>query len=331
MVTEIKVPVTGYEMTVAKVIEWHKKEGDHIEEGEPLVTVETQKSVIEMPAPCSGTLRKIIAPKDAIVKETDTIGLMAAPDEDIDHLLTEISLGTETPQSPGNHTPETHVEESSLGKEETIPLTGARKQMAEHMLRSKAVSAHGTTFNEADVSKALHLVNESNKEISFTSLLVKAAVPALEEFPLLNASSTEEKIIVRKYYHIGVAVNTDRGLFVPVIKDANKKDLPEITKDIRRLTLRAEEGSLSLDETQGGTFTISNGGRFGSLFFVPIINQPQSAILGTGTIVQRPVAVDGQIVIKPMMYICVSYDHRIIPGAMAQQFLTRVRKEIEAY
>jgi len=329
MATEVKIIKTGYQMTEAKIVEWWKAEGDEVNEEETLVTLDTQKVAIELPAPCSGVLRKILAAVDETVALGQTIAIIAAADEDISEILQRLAREKESSSLQGDAMAERGETTPVAVDEEVIPLTGARKAMAEHMRKSKSTYAHGTTFNEVDVTGLLRLVKESNKEISFTSLLVQASVRALQEFPLLNASSTEENIIVKKHYHIGVAVNTAGSLVVPVVRDADQKDLKEITGEIKRLTKSAEEGKLSIEDIEGGTFTISNGGRFGSLFFVPIINPPQSAILGTGTMTKRPVVVDDEIVIRPMMYICVSYDHRIIPGAVAQQFLGKTKEALE--
>ena len=201
--------------------------------------------------------------------------------------------------------------------------------MADNMLKSKQTSAHGTTFNEADLTKAMVAAKASEKRISVTALIVKAVVDALKEFPLLNSSSSAKEIRIKKYYNISMAVNTDKGLFAPVIKQADLKSLEEINEEMTRLGDLAEKGKLSPGDMEDGTFTISNAGRFGSLFFVPIINQPQSAILGVGTIAKRPIVVNDRIEIRPMVYICVSYDHRIIPGAVAQQFLGKVKHGLE--
>ena len=329
MATEVKIIKTGYQMTEAKIVEWWKAEGDEVNEEETLVTLDTQKVAIELPAPCSGVLRKILAAVDETVALGQTIAIIAAADDDISEILDRLAREKESSSLQGDAMEERAETTPVAVDEEVIPLTGSRKAMAEHMRKSKSTYAHGTTVNEVDVSGLLGLVKESNKEMSLTSLLVQASVRALQEFPLLNASSTEENIIVKKRYHIGIAINTEGSLVVPVVRDADQKDPKEITKEIHRLTKLAEEGKLSIEDIEGGTFTISNGGRFGSLFFVPIINPPQSAILGTGTIAKRPVVVDDEIVIRPMMYICVSYDHRIIPGAVAQQFLGKIKEALE--
>jgi len=329
MATEVKIIKTGYQMTEAKIVEWWKAEGDDVNEEETLVTLDTQKVAIDLPAPCSGVLRKILAAVNETVVLGQTIAVIADADEDISEILQRIAREKESSPSEGDAVGAKAEAAPVAPDEDVIPLTGARKAMAEHMHKSKSTYAHGTTFNEVDVTGLLRRVKESNKEISLTSFLVQASVRALQEFPLLNASSSEENIIVKKHYHIGIAVNTEGSLIVPVVRDADQKDLKEITKEIQRLTKLAEDGKLTIEDIEGGTFTISNGGRFGSLIFVPIINPPQSAIFGTGTITKRPVVVDDEIVIRPMMYICVSYDHRIIPGALAQQFLGKTKEVLE--
>jgi len=330
MATKVSIKRTGYGMTEATITEWLKKEGDKVKEGEPLATVETEKVNVEITSPCSGILRKIIVPKDRVVKVGETIAIIAEPDENIEELIKEVSIKEETLSSRGEEVVKESFGKSFPEKEEVIPLKGRRKRIAEHILQSKRVSAHATTFNEADVSEVLKILKEENKKISFTSFLVKATTDALRDFPFLNSSLVNDKIIVKKYYHIGIAVDTKDGLIVPVVKNADKKSLAEITREIRELTSRARKGDLSIEEVKGGTFTISNAGMYGSLFFTPIINQPQSAILGIGRITQRPVFVDNQLEVKPMIYLCLSYDHRIIDGALAQQFLARIKQNIES-
>lgn len=330
MATEVSIRRTGYEVTEGTITEWLKKEGEKVNKGQPLARVETEKATTEIESPSSGVLRKIVVPEGKKVSVGEVIGIVAQPDEDISGLLKKIAGERET-AAPEEKMPAEKKEETELvsKEEEIIPLRGVKKQMAEHMLQSKTVSAHATTFNEADVGKMLEFLEKRGKQISFTSLLIKASVDALKKFPLLNSSLSEDKIIVKKYYHIGVAMNIEDGLVVPVIKDADRKDLTEITKEIRQLTSRSREGSLSLQQIKGGTFTISNPGMYGSLFFTPIINQPQSAILGVGRITQRPVVAENQLAIKPMVYLCLSYNHRIVEGTLAQKFLQDVRQSIE--
>ncbi len=330
MAEELKVPKTGYEETEAILAEWLKEEGDAVEEDEDLVVLETDKAGVELPSPRDGFLRKILVGEGDEVVMGQTLAIIGDEDEDIEEILERVAAEAE--ESPASTEPVADGKPlpAATGEVEIIPLTGVRKAMAENIMRSKQTAAHGTTFNEADLSQAMAVAKASDKRISVTAVIVKAAAEALKEFPLLNSSSTDKEIQVKKYYNISMAVNTDRGLFVPVIKAADSIGLGEINHEMKRLGELADKGQLKPGDMEDGTFCISNAGRFGSLFFVPIINQPQSAILGVGTIQKRPVVVDDQIVVRPMVYICVSYDHRIIPGAVAQQFLEKVKQGIEA-
>jgi pyruvate/2-oxoglutarate dehydrogenase complex dihydrolipoamide acyltransferase (E2) component len=332
MPEELKVPQTGYEDTQATLVEWLKEEGDAVFREENIVVLETQKTSVELPCPADGYLRKILAEKGDEVVMGQTLAIIGGKDEDIEELVNSaIAAAKERGEMTGStaNASDSKPAPTASADVEIIPLTGVRKAMADNMLKSRQTSAHGTTFNEADLTHAMAAVKASEKRISVTALIVKAVANALKAFPLLNASSSDTEIRIKKYYNISMAVNTDKGLFTPVIKQADLKSLEEINGEMTRLGDLAEKGKLSPIDMEDGTFTISNAGRFGSLFFVPIINQPQSAILGIGTIAKRPVAVDDQIVIRPMVYICVSYDHRIIPGAIAQQFLAKVKHGLE--
>ena len=332
MPEELKVPQTGYEDTIATLVEWLKEEGDAVAKEESVVVLETQKASVELPSPADGYLRKILAEEGDEVVMGQTLAIIGEEDEDIEALVNSIIEGAKetaaTPVSAAAASDSPSVS-PTFDETEIIPLTGVRKAMAENMLKSRQTYAHGTTFNEADLTKAMAEAKASEKRISVTALIVKAVVEALKAFPLINSSSSEKEIRIKKYYNISMAVNTDKGLFAPVIKQADMKTLEEINKEMTRLGDLAEKGKLSPGDMEDGTFTISNAGRFGSLFFVPIINQPQSAILGVGTIAKRPIVVDDRIEIRPMVYICVSYDHRIIPGAVAQQFLGKIKQGIE--
>jgi len=333
MAEELRVPKTGYDETEATLVEWLKEEGDEVERDEELVVLETDKSAVELPSPADGYLRKILVEEGDQVIMGQTLAIIGDEAEDISEILERVAAAA------AEKTEETPAAEAATdgkplpaasGEVEVIPLTGVRKAMAENMLISKQTSAHGTTFNEADLTEAMALAKASQKRISVTALIVKATVDALKEFPLLNSSSSDREIQIKKYYNISMGVNTDKGLYVPVIKQVDAKSPEEITREMKRLGDLAESGKLTPGDMQAGTFCISNAGRFGSLFFVPIINHPQSAILGVGKIVKRPMVVGDQIEIRPMVYICVSYDHRIIPGAVAQQFLEKVKLEIQS-
>jgi len=333
MAEELRVPKTGYEETEAILVEWLKEEGDAVACDEEVVVLETEKSSVELPSPADGYLKKILVEEGDQVVMGQTLAIIGDEDEDIEEIVNRVAATAareDASTSSAEFTPESKPMPAAAGEVEIIPLTGVRKAMADNMLKSKQTSAHGTTFNEADLTNAMAIAKASQKRISVTALIVKATVDALIEFPLLNSSSSEKEIQVKKYYDISMAVNTDRGLYVPVIKQADAKSPEEINAEMKRLGDLAQQGKLAPGDMEDGTFCISNAGRFGSLFFVPIINQPESAILGVGKIVKRPMVVNDQIEIRPMVYICVSYDHRIIPGAVAQQFLEKVKLGIQS-
>jgi 2-oxoglutarate dehydrogenase E2 component (dihydrolipoamide succinyltransferase) len=222
-------------------------------------------------------------------------------------------------------------------REERVKLTRLRQRIAERLKEAQNTAAMLTTFNEVDMSQVMAIraaykdsfEKKHGVKLGFMSFFVKAAISALKEFPSVNAEIDGTDIVYKNYYDIGVAVSTPTGLIVPVIRDADGKGFADIEKTIGDLGTRARDGKLAIDELQGGTFTITNGGTFGSLMSTPILNPPQSAILGMHKIQDRPVAVDGKVEIRPMMYLAVSYDHRIIDGREAVSFLVRIKDAIE--
>ncbi len=221
--------------------------------------------------------------------------------------------------------------------EQRVPMTRLRQRIAERLVTAQHNAAMLTTFNEVDMSAVIELRNrhkerfekEQGVKLGFMSFFVKAAVAALKKYPVINASVDGTDIIYHEYYDIGVAVSTDRGLVVPVLRDADSKSFADIEKSIGDFANRARAGALGLDDLTGGTFTITNGGVFGSLLSTPILNAPQSAILGMHKTQERPIAVDGAVVVRPMMYVAVSYDHRIIDGREAVQFLVTMKDGLE--
>ncbi len=221
--------------------------------------------------------------------------------------------------------------------EEVIPLEGMRKAISEHMVRSKHTSPHVTTITEADMSAVTALRGQYKDafrekhgvSLSYLAFIIDATNKALKEFPYLNSTLKDDKIILKKYYNIGVSVQTDRGLMTPVIKNADRLSVGGLARALDSLAQHAREGRLSLNEIQGGTFSITNPGFYGALLSTPIINQPQAAILGVETIQKRVVVVDDAIAIRPMMYLCLSYDHRIVDGATSIQFLQKIRRVLE--
>jgi pyruvate dehydrogenase E2 component (dihydrolipoamide acetyltransferase) len=216
---------------------------------------------------------------------------------------------------------------------ERLPLRGVRRVIAERMVRSKRTAPHVTTVDEVDLTELVR-IRTAGKEaaatrgvrLTYLPFIMKALVPALREFPYLNAQIDDERqeIVLLRSYHVGFAVDTPNGLFVPVVHDVDRKSVLQIATEIQSLTARAQAGKLSPEEMRGGTFTISNQGSVGGLFFTPVINHPEVAILGVGSIVDRPVVREGQIVIGKMAYLALSFDHRLIDGAVATRFLTRV-------
>ncbi len=223
------------------------------------------------------------------------------------------------------------------GREERIPMSRRRQTIAQRLVEAQHTAAMLTTFNEIDMSAVMEIRNRRkdsfkerhNVSLGFMSFFTKATVGALKAFPRLNAEIQGNEIVLKYYYDIGIAVGAEEGLVVPVLRDADRKSFAEIEREIADLAKRARENTLSLAELQGGTFTITNGGVFGSLLSTPILNAPQVGILGMHKIEQRPVVVNGQITIRPMMYVVLSYDHRIVDGREAVQFLVRIKELVE--
>jgi 2-oxoglutarate dehydrogenase E2 component (dihydrolipoamide succinyltransferase) len=222
-------------------------------------------------------------------------------------------------------------------EEEIVPMTTMRRRIAERLVEAQQTAAMLTTFNEVDMSAVMELrkqyqdafVKKYDVKLGFMSFFVKACVDALKEFPAVNAEIREKNIIYKNYFDIGVAVGGGKGLVVPVLRNTERLSFSEIEKAIKDLGTRAQANTLKLDELQGGTFTITNGGVYGSLLSTPILNPPQSGILGLHGIQDRPIAKDGQVVIRPMMYVALTYDHRIVDGREAVTFLRRVKETIE--
>jgi len=246
--------------------------------------------------------------------------------------------GTTTPrQAPSAPTPAAQTPTQTDGRERRVPLTLLRQRIAERLVMAQHTAAILTTFNECDMTAVMELRNKHKESfkakygvgLSFMSFFTRACVRGLQEVQAVNAMIDGKEIVYRDYQDVGVAVGTDRGLVVPVLRDAGRMSFVEIEKGIGALALRARDGKLSIAELQGGTFTISNGGTYGSLLSTPILNPPQSGILGMHKIQERPMAVNGQVVIRPMMYLALSYDHRIIDGKEAVTFLIKVKEGIE--
>ncbi len=400
MKIEIRVPKLPESVTDAVLLKWHKKEGDTIKRNESLVDIETDKVVLEVPAPDDGVLQQIKAQEGADVCEDDLIALLntqltAQPEpiktaseaetiqeakktslpsrispaamslieknrldpekieatgnrghiikEDVlNYLKKQKTEATPVPQTAEEKSPST--EEASLTNqkfseraEKRVPMTRLRARIAERLVEAQQNAAMLTTFNEVNMQRIMSLRQEYKKpfekehgiKLGFMSFFVKACTAALKQYPVINASVDAQEIIYHNYSDIGIAVSSPRGLVVPVLRSAETMSLAEIEKNINGLAIKSREGALTMDDLSGGTFTITNGGVFGSLMSTPIINPPQSAILGMHKIQERPMAENGEVVIRPMMYLALSYDHRIIDGRDAVQFLVSVKASLE--
>jgi 2-oxoglutarate dehydrogenase E2 component (dihydrolipoamide succinyltransferase) len=245
---------------------------------------------------------------------------------------------TEEPERDGKGEAQPAVsEDGRAALEERVRVSRRRQTIAQRLVESQQTAAMLTTFNEVDMSAVMELRKrrkESFQErtgarLGFMSFFAKAAIGALKAFPKVNAELQDSELVLKKYYDIGVAVSTDEGLVVPILRDADHKNFAEIESGIADLATKAREGRLTLDDLRGGTFTITNGGIFGSLVSTPILTMPQVAILGMHKIQERPVVVDGEVVVRPMMYLALSYDHRVIDGAEAVSFLVRIKELVE--
>ena len=263
--------------------------------------------------------------------------------EDVERLIRDQSRTaapekTEEPERDGKaETQPATSEDGRAGLEERVRVSRRRQTIAQRLVESQQTAAMLTTFNEVDMTAVMELRKrrkESFQErtgarLGFMSFFAKAAIGALKAFPKVNAELQDSELVLKKYYDIGVAVSTDEGLVVPIVRDADHKNFAEIEGGIADLATKAREGKLTLDDLRGGTFTITNGGIFGSLVSTPILTMPQVAILGMHKIQERPMVVDGEVVVRPMMYLALSYDHRVIDGAEAVSFLVRIKELIE--
>src|SRR5438105_1105855 len=291
--TDIRVPTLGESVTEATIGKWFKKPGDAVAVDEPLVELETDKVTIEGPAPRA--------------QPAATVQVRAP--------------------SPAD----------DAAREERVKMTRLRATIARRLKEAQNTAAMLTTFNEVDMGHVMGLRSQYKDlfekkhgvKLGFMGFFVRACVQALKEIPAVNAEIDGTDIIYKNYYHVGVAVGTEKGLVVPVVRDADRLSLGEIEKTIADFGRRARDGALKIEELQDGTFTISNGGIYGSLMSTPILNAPQSGILGMHKIQERPVAVAGKIEARPMMYLALSYDHRIVDGREAVTFLVRVKECLE--
>lgn len=394
MSTDIKVPTLPESVADALIVTWHKAEGDAISRDEIIVDIETDKVVLEVPAPVDGVLEKITEPEGTTVNGQQVIGVIkegaAAPkaasapaaavaqasttaaastsddagqtSPSVRKLLSEHGLqasdvtGTGKngrisnedverhvagkPAAPAATAPSSAVQSSvELGErtEKRVPMTRLRSRIAERLLEATQTTAMLTTFNEVNMKAFIDLRKQFKDEfekthgikLGFMSIFMKAATEALKRYPEVNASIDGNDIVYHGFVDIGVAVSSERGLVVPVVRDTGNMSLADIEKSIGDYAAKARDGNLSIEEMTGGTFTVSNGGVFGSLLSTPILNPPQSAILGMHATQDRPIAENGEVVIRPMMYVALSYDHRIVDGKGAVGFLKTIKELVE--
>jgi 2-oxoglutarate dehydrogenase E2 component (dihydrolipoamide succinyltransferase) len=389
MSIEITVPKLPESVADATLVAWHKKPGDAVARDENLADLETDKVVLEVPAPAAGVLKEIRIQNGTTVTSGQVLAVIeegavaaaapaapaaaaAAPaagaaearvspaakrvaeEQGVDaaKLAGSGKGGVVTKQDvqaaagksavpaaakPAAAKPAPRPVASGARAEQRVPMSRLRARIAERLVQAQSTQALLTTFNEVDLFevqalRARHKDRFEKKhgvKLGFSSFFVAAAVEALKQFPVVNASVDGGDIVYHEFYDIGVAVSTDRGLVVPVLRDADTLSFADIEKGVGDFAARARSGSLTMDDLTGGTFSITNGGVFGSLMSTPIVNAPQSAILGMHKIQDRPMVVGGAIVVRPMMYLALTYDHRIIDGKEAVQFLVSMKDNLE--
>jgi 2-oxoglutarate dehydrogenase E2 component (dihydrolipoamide succinyltransferase) len=404
MTIEVRVPQLPESVADATLVSWHKKPGETVVRDENLVDLETDKVVLEVPAPTAGVLTEIkltdgttvtsgqllalieeaaavpgasapavmasaagtqtdasaaadagvklspaakrvaeenkIDPKalvgsgrDGRVSKSDVVNFLAAKDAPVPAAAAAPAASA----APAAKAPAAVPSSRGARVEQRVPMTRLRARIAERMIQAQATQALLTSFNEVDLQAVNELrarykdafEKQHGVKLGFMSFFTKACVEALNRFPSVNASVEGHDIVYHEYFDIGVAVSTDRGLIVPVLRDADQLSFAEIERSIGNFAGRARAGSITIEELTGGTFSITNGGVFGSLLSTPIVNSPQSAILGMHKIQERPVVIGGQVLVRPMMYIALTYDHRIIDGREAVQFLVTVKQCLE--
>jgi 2-oxoglutarate dehydrogenase E2 component (dihydrolipoamide succinyltransferase) len=410
MPLELKVPAVGESITEVEIGGWLKKQGEVVQKDEPVVTLESEKATVELPAPGTGTITQVLKQKGEVAKVGEVIaylekdGQAKAPQKPAEKKVEEKSQPKPAPApepgsfaraatepkpsekrvmpaaqralderglaaeqveatGPGGRllkedvlrhveakdqtaaTPHAQIPPpgpqpapSPDRQEEVVPMSRLRRTVAERLVQAQHAAALLTTFNEIDMSAIMLLRKEYgdafqqkyNVKLGFMSFFVKACIDALKQFPALNAEVRGTNIVYHNFYDIGVAIGSGKGLVVPVLRNTERMSFAEIEVAIGDFARRAKENKLKVDELQGGTFTISNGGVYGSLLSTPIVNPPQSGVLGMHAIQDRPVAREGNVVIRPMMYVALTYDHRLVDGREAVSCLKRIKDTIES-
>ena len=342
---DIIVPTLGESIVEATVSKWLKQEGDYVDVDEPIVELETDKVTLEVPANISGLIEKVIISEGETVEVGQILGSLKKGEKKPSSSKQDVQ-SEQVPAKNLSIEPETEIKKElevsnsnvkTSKQEERVPMSRLRKAIAKRLKEAQNNAAMLTTYNEVDMTEVMKIRSnfqpdfekKHSVKLGFMSFFVKASIEALKEFPAVNAEINNEEIIYKNYYNIGVAVGTSEGLVVPVLKNAEHMSFPEIEKNIVSFGNKARDGSITISDMSDGTFTISNGGIYGSLMSSPILNPPQSGILGMHKIQKRPIAINDKIEIRPMMYLALSYDHRIIDGREAVSFLVKVKENIE--
>ncbi len=381
MAIEVKVPLLPESISDATVSTWHKKVGDKVSRDENIVDLETDKVMLEVPAPADGVIKEIKKDSGSTVQAQEVIAIIetsdgsevkaeptekkveapkveesksaASTDVKADSKTANASLSPSARRAAQEHDVDVSqvvgtgrggrvTKDNVMGMvgarpEKRVPMTRMRARIAERLLEVTQNTAMLTTFNEVNMAPIMEIRNrykdkfekKHNARLGFMSFFVKAATEALKRSPIVNASIDGNDIVYHGYYDVGVAVSTERGLVVPVLRDTDKLSMADIENQIIESAEKARAGKLTMEEMQGGTFSITNGGVFGSLMSTPLLNSPQCAILGMHKIQERPVVENGQIVIRPMMYLALSYDHRLIDGKESVTFLVSIKEMLE--
>jgi 2-oxoglutarate dehydrogenase E2 component (dihydrolipoamide succinyltransferase) len=388
MSIEVRVPQLPESVADATLVAWHKQPGEAVSRDENLVDLETDKVVLEVPAPTGGVIKELKVANGATVtsgqllaileegaagavvaKQAAVVAAKPASKSDVDKsgpaarrmveenkldasqiaasgkdgrvtkgdVIQHIAKPAAAPAAAKSAAKPVALAPAGARSEQRVPMTRLRARVAERLIQAQATAAMLTTFNEVDLT-AINEIRARYKDkfekshgvkLGFMSFFVKAAIEALRRFPAVNASLDGTDIVYHEFYDIGVAVSTDRGLMVPVLRNAENMSFSEIESSVGSYAARARDGSITMEDLTGGTFTITNGGVFGSLMSTPILNPPQVAILGMHKIQERPMVVNGQIVIRPMMYLALTYDHRIVDGRESVQFLVAIKDALE--
>ena len=345
---DVLVPILGESVVEATVSKWIKKQGEFVEVDEPIVELETDKVTLEVPASISGILDNLAVSEGDTVEVGALLAMIVAGEktEEVKKPAVEKKEAEVHQQKVVSNVneskpiaPETKVIRSTQNEnlEERVPMSRLRLAIARRLKEAQNTAAMLTTYNEVDMSALMEMRSnyqdsfekKNGVRLGYMSFFVKAAIDALSQFPAVNAEIDGNDIIYKNYYNIGVAVGTAQGLVVPVLKNADDMSFGETEANIAEFGKKAKDGSLAISDMAGGTFTISNGGVYGSLMSSPILNPPQSGILGMHKIQKRPIAIGDKIEIRPMMYLALSYDHRIVDGREAVSFLVRIKEIIE--